>query len=57
MENMFSLSERYTALEELLDDETIPQEEVNHALMEVMDDVKSKGENGINYLRLIDSNS
>ena len=56
MENMFSLSERYTALEELLDDETIPQEEVNHALMEVMDDVKSKGENGINYLRLIDSN-
>ena len=47
MENMFSLSERYTALEELLDDETIPQEEVNHALMEVMDDVKSKGENGI----------
>lgn len=56
MESMFSLSERYTALEELLDDETIPQEEVNHALMEVMDDVKSKGENGINYLRLIDSN-
>lgn len=56
MESMFSLSERYTTLEELLDDETIPQEEVNHALMEVMDDVKSKGENGINYLRLIDSN-
>lgn len=56
MESMFSLSERYNALEELLDDETIPQEEVNHALMEVMDDVKSKGENGINYLHMLDGN-
>lgn len=56
MESMFSLSERYKALEELLDDETIPQEDVNRALMEVMDDVKSKGENGINYLHMLDGN-
>ena len=56
MESMFGLSERYNALEELLDDETIPQEDVNRALMEVMDDVKSKGENGINYLHMLDGN-
>jgi hypothetical protein len=56
MESMFDLSERYKALEELLDDETIPQEDVNRALMEVMDDVKSKGENGINYLHMMDGN-
>ena len=56
MESMFDLSERYKALEELLDDETIPQEDVNRALMEVMDDVKSKGENGINYLHMLDGN-
>jgi hypothetical protein len=56
MESMFGLSERYKALEELLDDETIPQEDVNRALMEVMDDVKSKGENGINYLHMLDGN-
>jgi hypothetical protein len=41
MESLFGLSERYKAIEELLDDETIPQEDVNRALMEVMDDVKS----------------
>jgi hypothetical protein len=56
MESLFGLSERYKALEELLDDETIPQEDVNRALMEVMDDVKSKGENGINYLHMLDGN-
>lgn len=56
MESMFDLSERYKALEELLDDETIPQEDVNRALMEVMDDIKSKGENGINYLHMLDGN-
>lgn len=56
MESMFGLSKRYKALEELLDDETIPQEEVNRALMEVMDDIKSKGENGINYLHMLDGN-
>jgi hypothetical protein len=54
MESMFSLSHRYNGVMALVEDDTIPQEEVNAALMAVMDDIKSKGENGINYLNSID---
>lgn len=54
MESIFSISERYNNMLALLEDENVPQEEVNEALMAVMDDVKSKGENGINYLNSID---
>ena len=50
MESIFSVSERYNNMLALLEDENVPQEEVNEALMEVMDDVVAKGENGIIYL-------
>ena len=50
METMNEIAERYNAITALADDETIPQEEVNKALIEVMEDVKTKGENGIRYL-------
>ena len=51
MESMFEISQRYNAVMALAEDESIPQEDVNKALMEVMDDVISKGENGIIFLR------
>jgi hypothetical protein len=50
METMNEIAERYNAITALADDETIPQDEINKALMEVMEDVKTKGENGIRYL-------
>lgn len=50
MENIFAVSERYNNVMRLFEDENVPQEEANEALMEVMDDVVSKGENGIIYL-------
>lgn len=50
METMNEIAERYNAITALADDDTIPQEEVNKALIEVMEDVKTKGENGIRYL-------
>jgi len=47
---MNEIAQRYNAITVLADDDTIPQEEVNKALIEVMEDVKTKGENGIRYL-------
>ena len=54
MESMIGISQRYNAVMSLAEDDSVPQEDVNAALMAVMDDVKSKGENGINYLNSID---
>ena len=51
MESIYDISLRYKAVTGLLEDETISQEDINNALMEVMDDVVSKGENGIIFLR------
>lgn len=56
MENIFSVSERYNNVMRLFEDENVPQEEANEALMEVMDDVVSKGENGIIYLHRVQAN-
>lgn len=50
METMNEIAERYNAITALADDETIPQDAVNEALIKVMEDVKTKGENGIRYL-------
>ena len=55
MESMLGISQRYNAVMALVDDENVSQEDVNTALMEVMDDIKSKGENGINYLNSLQS--
>lgn len=56
MENIFSVSERYNNVMRLFEDESVPQEDANEALMEVMDDVVSKGENGIIYLHRVQAN-
>lgn len=53
-ESMWGVSQRYNAVMALVEDDSVPQEEANNALMMVMDDIKSKGENGINYLNSID---
>ena len=50
METMNEIAERYNAITALADDETVPQDAVNEALIAVMEDVKTKGENGIRYL-------
>ncbi len=50
METMNEIAERYNAITALADDETVPQDAVNEALIKVMEDVKTKGENGIRYL-------
>lgn len=54
MESMNGISQRYNAVMSLAEDDSVSQEDVNAALMAVMDDVKSKGENGIIWLNKID---
>ena len=54
MESMIGMSQRYNAVMSLAEDDSVSQEDVNAALMAVMDDVKSKGENGIIWLNKID---
>jgi hypothetical protein len=55
MESIFQISQRYNALMELVEDETIDQADVNTALEQVMDDVQTKGENCIVYLHRLDN--
>lgn len=50
MESIYQISERYNNVLALLDDEDVSQDDIATALAEVMDDVVSKGENGIIYL-------
>lgn len=51
---IYSISERYHALRELLEDESIPQDEINAALVEVQDELQAKGENILGYLNRLD---
>ncbi len=51
MESIYQISERYNNVLALLDDDDVSQDDIATALTEVMDDVVSKGENGIMYLR------
>ena len=50
-ESIYQISERYNNVLALLDDENVSQDDIATALAEVMDDVSSKGENGIVYFR------
>lgn len=54
MESIFSISQRYNALLSLVEDESVPQEEVNNALAQVQDDVVSKAGNIIMYMHSLD---
>ena len=51
MESIYQISERYNNVLALLDDDDVSQDDIADALTEVMDDVVSKGENGIMYFR------
>jgi len=56
MESLYSISQRYNAVMALADDETIPQEEVNNALLTLGCELQEKGENCIKYLDLLQDN-
>lgn len=50
MESMIKISQRYNAVMALADDDSIPQDEVNNALLTLEDELQEKGENCIKYL-------
>ena len=54
MESMAKMAQRYNAITLLAEDDTIPQDDVNAALVELVDDIKAKGENGIIWLNAVD---
>jgi Holliday junction resolvase RusA-like endonuclease len=51
MSTLYDISQRYMAIEALLDDESVPQEDINAALAEIKDELQVKGENIIAYLQ------
>ena len=51
MSTLYDISQRYMAIEALLDDESVPQEDINAALAEIKDELQVKGENVIAYLQ------
>lgn len=51
MSTLYDISQRYMAIEALLDDESVPQEDINTALAEIKDELQVKGENIIAYLQ------
>lgn len=51
MDSLYHISQRYNSVMALLDDDSIPQDDVNNALMLVEDDLQSKGENIIAMLQ------
>ena len=50
MDTMMGITQRYTAVMALADDDNIPQDEVNNALLLLEDELQEKGENCIKYL-------
>lgn len=50
MDTMMGITQRYTAVMALADDDSIPQDEVNNALLTLEDELQEKGENCIKYL-------
>jgi hypothetical protein len=51
MDSLYQISERYNAVMAVLDDDSIPQDEVNNALLTLEDELQEKGENIIAYLQ------
>jgi hypothetical protein len=56
MDTMMGITQRYNAVMALADDDSIPQEEVNNALLTLEDELQEKGENCIKYLGSIQDN-
>ena len=50
MDSIIKISQRYNAVMALADDDSIPQDEVNNALLTLDDELQEKGENCIKYL-------
>jgi len=50
MESMIKISQRYNAVMALADDDSVPQEDINNALLTLEDELQEKGENCIKYL-------
>lgn len=50
MDTMMGITQRYNAVMALADDDSIPQDEVNNALLSLEDELQEKGENCIKYL-------
>ena len=50
MDSIIKISQRYNAVMALADDASIPQDEVNNALLTLDDELQEKGENCIKYL-------
>ena len=50
MDSIIKISQRYNAVMALADDASIPQEDVNNALLTLDDELQEKGENCIKYL-------
>ena len=53
-ESLYSMTERYNNLVALLDDDSIPQDDVNNALALIDDELQNKGENILSYLQKLD---
>ena len=50
MDSIIKISQRYNAVMALADDDSIPQDDVNNALLTLEDELQEKGENCIKYL-------
>lgn len=54
MDSLYEISQRYNAVMALLDDDSIPQEDVNNALVLIDDELQNKGENILSFLQKLD---
>ena len=50
MDTMMGITQRYNAVMALADDDSVPQEDINNALLLLEDELQEKGENCIKYL-------
>jgi len=56
MDSIIKISQRYNAVMALADDDSVPQEDVNNALLTLDDELQEKGENCIKYLDSLQDN-
>lgn len=54
MDSLYGITQRYNSVMSLLDDDSIPQEDVNNALVLIDDELQNKGENILSFLQKLD---
>lgn len=54
MDSLYGITQRYNSVMALLDDDSIPQEDVNNALVLIDDELQNKGENILSFLQKLD---